>query len=395
MEGGAADLGIIEDGALVVSDERLEWVGPVSHLPPGASDGATEVDAGGRWATPGLVDCHTHLVFGGNRADEFRMRLAGATYEEIARAGGGILSTVSATRAATDEALYSAAKARLQMLIAGGVTTVEVKSGYGLGVEAELRMLGVARQLADALPVTVRTTLLGAHALPAEYLDRRSDYIRLVCEEMIPRAAREGLADAVDAFCESIAFTSDECRTVLEAGRAHGLALRLHADQLSDAGGAALAAELRAASADHVEYTSAEGARAMAEAGTVAVLLPGAFFFLREDKTPPIAEFREHAVAMAVATDLNPGSSPLVSPTLALNLACVQFRLTPAEALAGMTIVAARVLGLEKEIGSLEPGKAADISFWNVDSLDELVYWIGAAPCAGVMKSGRLGAPLR
>lgn len=387
---GPSDIGVIEDGALVVRGDRIEWVGARSEVPDDFLAESRRVDGGGRWVTPGLVDCHTHLVFGGNRADEFRMRLEGATYEEVARAGGGILSTVRATREMTDETIFLHAEGRVAALMAGGVTTVEIKSGYGLDVETELRMLRVARRLGDTLPVTVRTSLLGAHALPPEYTGRRSEYVDLVCEKMIPEAAGEGLADAVDAFCEGIAFTVDECRRVFEAGLAHGLRLRLHADQLSDSGGAALAAEMGAASADHLEYTSTQGARAMGEAGTVAVLLPGAFYFLRETQAPPIQAFREHGVPMAVATDLNPGSSPVMSPTLTMNMACVQFRLTPTEALAGMTRIAARVLGLEDDLGSLEAGKRADVAFWNVDSLDELAYWVGSTPCAGVMKDGRL-----
>jgi len=383
-------LGVIEDAALVVRGERIEWIGPRSQAPSDVIAQGRHVDAGGRWATPGLVDCHTHLAFGGHRAEEFRMRLQGATYEEIARAGGGILSTVRATREASEDVLYDDAKRRLEFLMAGGVTTVEIKSGYGLDLQTELRMLAVARRLGEALPVTVRTTLLGAHALPPEYDGRRDAYVDLVCREMIPSAAEHGLADAVDAFCEGIAFTVDECRRVFEAGQALGLDLRLHADQLSDTGGAALAAEMGAKSADHLEYASAAGARAMGEAGTAAVLLPGAFYFLRETQMPPIEAFRDAGVAIAVATDMNPGSSPVLSPTLALNMACVQFRLTPAEALAGMTRIAARVLGLGEDIGSLDVGKRADVAFWDVGAVEELVYWVGSTPCAAVMKNGKM-----
>lgn len=388
LEGAATDLGLVHDAAVAVEGGRIVWVGPAASLPAGLADGADVVDGGGRWVTPGLVDCHTHAVFSGNRAAEFRARLEGASYEEIARAGGGILSTVQATRSASEEELLSAAAPRLKAMADRGVTTVEVKSGYGLDVETELRMLRVARGLGERTGLRVSTTLLGAHALPPEFAGQPDAYVSLVCDEMIPAAAADGLADAVDAFCEGIAFTPEECRRVLEAGRRHGLHARLHADQLSDLGGAALAAELGARSADHLEYTSREGARRMGRAGTVAVLLPGAYYFLRETQTPPVEAFREYGVAMAVATDLNPGSSPLLDPLLAMNLACVQFGFTPAEALAGMTTVAACVLGLEDELGRIAPGYRADLAFWDVGALDELAYWMGRNPCAGVMRGG-------
>jgi imidazolonepropionase len=379
----------MRDAAVLVEGGRVSWVGREADLPRDLPVDQV-VDGEGRWITPGLVDCHTHLVFASDRAREFEQRLGGATYEEIARAGGGILSTVRATRAASDEELRASAAERLDLLARRGVTALEIKSGYGLDVEHELRMLRVARALAAESGLPVRATLLAAHALPPEFAARRSDYVDLVCEEIVPRAAAAGLADAVDAFCEGIAFTPEECGRVLAAGERHGLARRLHADQLSDLGGAALAARHRAASADHLEHTSDEGARAMAAAGTTAVLLPGAAYFLRDSSAPPVAAFRRHGVAMAVATDLNPGSSPLLDPLMALNLACVLFRLTPEEALAGMTRVAARVLGWGDAMGTVEAGKRADLAVWSVDHPSELAYWMGASPCWRVVRGGAL-----
>lgn len=392
-EGGgapAADYAAVRDGAVVVEGDRIAWVGEERSLPQEHRAVADELDGEGRWLTPGLVDCHTHLVFAGNRAGEFERRLQGATYQEIARQGGGILSTVRATREATEDGLADSARARLALLASRGVTAAEIKSGYGLDVDTELRMLRVARRVGAEVGVPVRATLLGAHALPPEFDNDREGYLGLICDEMIPRAAAEGLADAVDAFCEGIAFTPDECRRVLRAGKAHGMSGRLHADQLSDLGGAALAAGEGAASADHLEHTTDEGARAMADAGTVAVLLPGAAYFLREAMVPPIQAFRAHGVAMAVATDANPGSSPLLDPLGALNLACVLFRLTPAEALAGMTRVAARVLGWGAEMGTVEPGRRADLALWSVDHPAELAYWLGASPCWRVARGGKV-----
>jgi len=380
--------GAVRHGAVVVQRGRVAWVGPESDLPASAGGVSNELDGAGRWLTPGLVDCHTHLVFAGDRAQEFERRLQGATYEEIARAGGGILSTVRATRAAPEDNLKATAVGRLRYLAARGVTAVEVKSGYGLDVDTELRMLRVARAAAGSVGVAARTTLLGAHALPPEYQRDRDGYVELVCREMVPRAAREGLADAVDAFCEGIAFTPAECARVFRAAEAHGLARRLHADQLTDTGGAALAAEHGAASADHLEHASEAGARAMAASGTAAVLLPGAACFLRETKVPPVDAFRRLGVPMAVATDLNPGTSPLLDPLLALNLACVLFRLTPEEALTGMSRVAARVLGWEDAMGTVEAGKRADFALWSVDHPAELAYWMGGSPCWRVVRGG-------
>jgi imidazolonepropionase len=381
--------GAVEDGVVAIDGSTITWGGAAADAPTRlVSNPAADLDAGGGWITPGLLDVHTHLLFGGTRADEFEMRLAGTGYEEIARRGGGILSTVRATRDASDDELESRAAARIDHLRAHGVTTVEIKSGYGLDLEAELRMLRIARRLGEGRPVTVRTTLLGAHALPPEFAADRDAFVALVCEEMIPAAARGGLADAVDAFCEGIAFTADECERVLRAGAAYGLAGRLHADQLSDLSGAELAARVGARSADHLEHASEAGVRAMAAAGTTAVLLPGAFHFLSETRAPPIEAFRRHGVPMAVATDLNPGSSPVASPLVALNLASVLFGLTPEEALSGMTRHAAPVLGMERTHGVLASGFTADLAVWDVDRPSELAYWLGANPCRAVVKDG-------
>jgi imidazolonepropionase len=381
--------GAVMDASVAISAGRVYWVGPAAEMPDSVTGESTEiVDGGGGWLTPGLIDCHTHLVFGGDRAHEFELRLAGASYEEIARAGGGIVSTVVATRSASDEELFEAAAERLGEMMEQGITTVEIKSGYGLDVETELRMLAIARRLGDALPVTVSATLLGAHALPVEYQKDRAAYIALITDEMIPRAATAGLADAVDAFCEGIGFSPDECETVFEAAQAHGLPIRLHADQLSDLGGAALAARFHARSADHLEYTSEAGAQSMADADTVAVLLPGAFHFLQEPQKPPVATFRKAGVRLAVASDFNPGSSPVGSPLVTLNLACVLFGLTPEEALAGMTYNAAPVLGLQGEAGVVVEGLRADLALWDVGRPAELCYWLGRNPCRAVIRGG-------
>ncbi len=385
--------GVVHDGLVAIRGDRIAWIGPAAAAPREvASPDVHVVDAGGGWITPGLIDAHTHLVFGGTRAGEFEQRLQGSTYEEIARAGGGIVSTVRATRAAGHGTLVDSAVHRMQGLIDRGCTTVEVKSGYGLDVETELLMLEVAQEAGRRTGITVSTTLLGAHALPPEFETDRAGYLELVCGEMIPQAARAGLADAVDAFCESIAFTADECRRVLEAGASHGMALRLHADQLSDSGGAALAAELGARSADHLEYTSESGVRAMARAGTSAVLLPGAYHFLGETQKPPVDALRAAGVPLVVATDFNPGSSPLGSPLLAMSFACVLFGLTPAEALAGMTRHAAGVLGFDDR-GVLAVGARADVSCWAVESPAELAYWMGTNPCRAVVIGGVSAGP--
>ncbi|RYB06031.1 imidazolonepropionase [Lichenibacterium ramalinae] len=376
----AGGLGLVEDGALLVRDGRIAYAGPLAGLPAAAAAGAEPVDCGGRLVTPGLIDCHTHLVHGGERSNEFEMRLAGATYEEVARAGGGIVSSVRATRAASDEALLGGALARLDRLIAEGVTTVEVKSGYGLDLATEARSLRVARRLGEARDIGVRTSFLGAHALPPEAAGDKDRFAGLVADAMLPALVAEGLVDAVDGFCEGIAFSPAQIARVFDAARGLGLPVKLHADQLSDLGGAALAARYGALSADHLEHASEAGAAALAAAGTVAVLLPGAFYFLRETQRPPVAAFRRHGTRMAVATDYNPGTSPLTSLLFAANMAATLFRLTVDECLAGITREAARALGLLAETGTLEAGKWADLAVWDVERPAELLCRIGFNP---------------
>jgi imidazolonepropionase len=384
MTAGGQAYGAIDDGAIAVKDGCIAWLGPRVELPD--SDGETR-DLGGAWVTPGLIDCHTHLVFGGDRAGEFEQRLKGATYEEIARAGGGIRSTVAKTRAATEDELVQSASRRLAALLAEGVTTIEIKSGYGLDAETEIKMLRVARRLGETHPVTIKTTFLGAHAVPPEYQGRQSEYADLVAGPMLDAVAKAGLADAVDVFAEKIAFSSVETARIFGAAKAHKLPVKLHADQLSDQHGAALSARFGALSADHLEHASEEGVAAMARAGTVAVLLPGAFYFLRDTSLPPIDLLRRHGVPIAIASDCNPGSSPAVSLLLMLNMACTLFRLTPEEALAGVTRNAARALGLADR-GTLEPGKVADFVAWDISHPAELSYWIGANPVRTVIKGG-------
>lgn len=376
MAEGGAPYGAISNGALGVKDGRIAYVGKRVDLKDESARETRRCDGG--WITPGFVDCHTHLVFGGDRAREFEMRLQGATYEEIARAGGGIVSTVAATRAATKDELIDSAAKRLRGLTREGVTTVEIKSGYGLDLETELKQLEAAGALASRECVRVRRTFLGLHALPPEFREDRAAYVRLVADVMTPAIAASGAADAVDAFCENIGFTAEEVDYVFSAARANGLDVKLHAEQLSNQHGATLAARYKALSADHLEYLDDAGIAAMAEAGTVAVLLPGAFYFLRETKLPPIDALRRAGVRMAVASDCNPGTSPMTSPLGALNMACTLFRLTPEEALAGITREGARALGLLDEIGTLEAGKAADLAVWDVSSPAELSYWLGA-----------------
>jgi imidazolonepropionase len=366
---------VIHDGALATTGGRISWVGERRQWQEKARH---EHDARGAWILPAFVDCHTHLVYAGNRAHEFELRLKGASYEEIGKAGGGILSTVRATRAASEDELAAAAQRRLSRWIAEGSTVVEVKSGYGLDRDTELKMLRAARRLTG---VTVKTTFLGAHTLPEEYKGRADAYIDFVCDEVLPAAAKEKLVDAVDVFCERIAFSRAQTTRVFDCAKRLGLPVKLHADQLSDSGGAAIAAKYGALSADHLEYSSEESVAALARAGTVAVLLPGAFYFLREAHLPPMAALRRNDVPIALATDHNPGSSPLSSPLLAMNMACTLFRLTPEEALAGFTINAARALGMQTTHGTLEVGKAADFALWEIDSPGELAYAIGAAPC--------------
>jgi imidazolonepropionase len=382
--------GVQADGVVAVSGGKVDWVGPRREWRGKARE---EHDARGAWITPGLVDCHTHLVYAGNRAHEFELRLKGASYEEIARAGGGIVSTVKATRAASEQELLDSGKKRIARWLAEGVCAIEIKSGYGLDRDTELRMLRVARQLGE--DITVRTTFLGAHALPPEYAGGADDYIDFVCDEVLPAAAREGLADAVDAFCERIAFNASQTQKVFRKAQALGLPVKLHADQLSDSGGAALAAGFRALSADHLEYSSEAGVEAMKREGTVAVLLPGAFYFLRETKLPPVDLLRKKGVPIALATDHNPGTSPVCSPLAILNLGCTLFRLTPEEALAGMTRNAAHALGLQASHGTLEPGKKADLALWDIGAPAELAYALGANPCVGRVLGGRTPRPAR
>jgi imidazolonepropionase len=387
MSEGAAPYGIVEDGALAISDGNIAWLGPMADLPTNGSRETRSLE--GRWLTPALIDCHTHLVFAGDRAAEFEQRLKGTSYEEIARAGGGIMSTVNATRAASKDELLDATAARLNSLMREGVATVEIKSGYGLNTETELRMLEVIRMLAANSGISVRSTFLGAHAVPSEYQGNSSEYIDLVCDEMLPAAHEAQLADAVDAFCESIAFSTDEVARVFERARSLGIPVKLHADQLSDGGGAALAAGFDALSADHLEFTSSEGVRSMADAGTAAVLLPGAFLTLGETQLPPIDALRDNEVRIAIATDCNPGTSPVCSLRAAMNLAGALFHLTPEECLAGVTRNAAHALGLERDRGTLEVGKRADIAAWDIAHPRELPYWMGMNQLSALLIAGQ------
>jgi len=380
LAGGVPGLGMVEKGAVAAEGERIVFAGPEADLPSALAGSAEMVDCGGRLITPGLVDCHTHLVWAGNRANEFEMRLAGASYEEVARAGGGIVSSVKALRAASEAELLAQSLPRLDALLAEGVTTVEVKSGYGLDRDNEMKTLRVARKLAADRPVTVKTTCLAAHALPPEAAGDKDAFISKVCDEILPAVAKAGLADAVDGFCEGIAFSPEQIARVFDKAKALGLPVKLHADQLSNLHGAALAARYSALSADHLEYTDEAGAAAMAKSGSVAVILPGAFYFIRETKKPPIDLFRKHGVGMAVATDCNPGTSPLTSLLLTMNMAATLFGMTVDECLAGVTREAARALGLGGETGTLEAGKLADLAIWDVERPAELVYRMGFNP---------------
>jgi imidazolonepropionase len=371
-------LAVVDDGIVAARDGRIVYAGKAGEAP--GLEAAETHDCEGRWITPGLIDPHTHLVYAGDRAQEFERRLAGASYEEIARAGGGIVSTMKATRAASERELVDTALPRLDALLAEGATTVEVKSGYGLSVEHELKALRAARALAAERSVTIRTTFLGAHALPPEFADDADGYIDLICEAMIPAVAAEGLADAVDAFCEGVGFTPAQTRRVFKAARAHGLPVKVHAEQLSNLNGASLAAEFGALSADHLEHLDAAGVAAMARSGTVATLLPGAYYFMREAQAPPIAALRAAGVPMALATDSNPGTSPLTSLLLVMNMAATLFRMTVDECLAGVTREAARALGLTAEIGTLEAGKRCDLAIWDIERPAELVYRMGFNP---------------
>ena len=371
-------VGVLEDGVVACKDGRIIFAGSRADAP--AFDAADVIDCAGRWITPGLIDCHTHLVHAGNRAHEFELRLTGASYAEIARAGGGIVSTMTATRAASEYDLVQAALLRLDALIAEGVTTIEIKSGYGLSLDDELKMLRAARHLGEVRGVTVKTSLLAAHALPPEYAGDADGYVAHICDAIVPAAAQAGLADAVDGFCETIGFTAAQIERVFQAAKAHGLPVKLHAEQLSNSHGAALAARYSALSADHLEHLDDAGIAAMASAGTVAVLLPGAYYFTRETLAPPIARLRAAGVPMALATDCNPGTSPLTSLLLAMNMGATLFRLTVDECLAGVTREAARALGMRDQVGTLEPGKDCDLAIWDIESPAELVYRIGANP---------------
>ena len=371
-------LGIVEDGLVAAHDGRIVFAGATADAP--SLDPAETIDCAGRWITPGLVDCHTHIVYGGNRAHEFELRLAGASYEEIARAGGGIVSTMRATRAATEDALVAGALPRVDALIGEGATTMEIKSGYGLDLASELKSLRAARRIGEARPLSVTTTFLGAHALPPEAKGDKDAYIAAVCDEMLPAVARAGLADAVDGFCEGIAFTPQQIERVFEAAKAKGLRVKLHAEQLSNLHGASLAARYGALSADHLEHVDEVGVRALATAGTVAVLLPGAFYFVRETHKPPVDLMRQHGVRIALASDSNPGTSPLTSLLLAMNMGATLFRLTVDECLAGVTREAARALGRLDSIGTLEAGKWCDLALWDIERPAELVYRMGFNP---------------
>jgi imidazolonepropionase len=387
LHGG--DFGSIHDGVIAASDGKITWIGKRTALPDAPERLAHEViDVGGRWITPGLIDPHTHLLFGGDRLGDFERRIGGESYAVAAGSGSGIAHTVAMTRQAGEEELYSSGRKRLEALIASGVSTVEIKSGYGLDVETELRLLRIARRLGCDLDITVRTTFLGAHVVPLEFVDRRAEYIDLVCDTVLPRVAQERLADAVDVFCESIAFTAAETQRVFHVASALRLPVKMHADQLTDSGGAKLAAEHGALSADHLEYASDAGLAAMAKAGTVAVILPGAFYYLHETRKPPIEQLRAHGVLIALATDANPGTSPIMSLTTIMNMAAVLFGITPAEALQGTTRNAARALGLADR-GELRTGLRCDLALWDVSSPSELCYWLGRNLCAGVVVGGK------
>ncbi len=388
MDPALIGLGVIQKGAIVARAGRIDWIGPKAELPSAFSGLPTE-DLEGRWVLPGLIDCHTHLIHGGHRALEFEMRLAGASYEAIAKAGGGIVSTVSATRAASESELVASALPRLDALMAEGVTTLEIKSGYGLDLETERKMLAAARALESHRDISIAKTFLGLHALPPEYRDNRTAFVDLVVYEMLPKLAADGLVDAVDAFCEGIAFTPAETTRLFDKAQSLGLPVKLHADQLSDLGGAALGARYKALSVDHLEYTSEQGAAACAASGTVAVILPGAFYMLRETQKPPIDAFRRHGVAMAIATDCNPGTSPVTSLLMTMNMAATLFRLTVEECLLGVTRHAAQALG-RKDIGVLKVGNACDLSIWSIDLPAELVYRIGFNPLHQRIRGGRV-----
>jgi len=389
MTDGSKSYSAIESGAIAITNNKIAWLGKMDDLPHYSSTKIKVIDGDNKWLTPGLIDCHTHLVFGGNRANEFEMRLQGKSYEEIAKAGGGIVSTVTATRNATEEELIEAALPRLTALHQQGVTTVEIKSGYGLDTENEIKMLKVASALAKTLPVTVKRTFLGAHALPIEYKDDANGYIDLVCNEMLPAVAEQQLADAVDVFCEGIGFSIAQTERVFEAAKAYNLPIKVHAEQLSNLGGTELAAKYNALSSDHIEFLDEAGVKAMKAANMTATLLPGAFYFLRETQLPPIELLRKHQVPMAIATDANPGSSPINNIQLMLNMACTLFRLTPVEALAGVTCFGAKALGVDGEKGQLKVGFDADIALWNIQQPAELCYQFGVNPLEQLFVAGK------
>ena len=389
MTDGSASYGDILNGALAIKNGQIAWIGAEKDLPADAHAAETH-DGQGAWLTPGLIDCHSHIVYAGNRSNEFEARLNGVAYEAIARAGGGILSTVNATRAADFDDLLAQSLPRVKRLLAEGVTTLEIKSGYGLDLDTEAKMLRVARHIGEILPITVHTTFLGAHAVPPEYKGRADDYITYICEVMLPALQAEGLVDAVDAFCEHIGFSSEQTERVFHAAAELNLPVKLHAEQLSDQHGAALVARFNGLSADHLEYLSADGIAAMAAHGTVAVLLPGAYYFLRETKLPPLQALRKAGVPMAVSTDCNPGTSPMTSLLLAMNMACTMFKMTPQEALAGTTVHAAQALGQQGRVGQLAVGQAADLALWQITRPADLAYAMGQNMCVGVIKGGRL-----
>lgn len=388
MSDAGNSYGEIKAAALAIVDGKIAWLGKQADLPAFDEKTTKVIDGQGQWLTPGLIDCHTHLIYGGNRANEFEMRLQGKSYQEIAEAGGGIVSTVKATREASKDELLASALPRLTALHQQGVTTLEIKSGYGLDTETEIKMLEVAGTLAEKLPVTIKRTFLGAHALPVEYKDNPEGYVDLVCDEMMPLVAQRKLADTVDVFCENIGFNVSQTERVFASAKQHGLAIKVHAEQLSDLGGTELAAKYKAKSSDHVEFLSEQGIAAMKQADMTAVLLPGAFYFLRETQLPPITQLREQGVAMAIATDANPGSSPICSIQLMLNMACTLFRLTPAEALAGVTCHAAKALDLSDKKGMLAVGYDADIAQWNISQPAELCYQFGVNPLTSLIKAG-------
>jgi imidazolonepropionase len=385
MERDVAPYGVIDDGAIAIADGAIAWVGSTASIPNNEVREARSLS--GHWVTPALIDCHTHLVFGGDRSAEFEQRLSGVSYEDIARAGGGILSTVHATRNSSSDELFESASKRLQMLQADGVATVEIKTGYGLDVATEIKMLEVANRLSESSAITIQTTLLAAHAIPPEFKNDADSYIELICEELIPLVVERELANAVDAYCEEFAFSAEQVAKVFEAARRHDLPVKLHADQLSDGGGAALAAGFDALSADHLEYASSDGIAAMANSGTTAVLLPGAYLTLNETQLPPVDAMRDSGVAIALATDCNPGTSPLTSVREAMALGCRLFRLTPEECLAGVTRAAAGALGLSDR-GTIEIGKRADLAIWDISHPRDLSYWLGSQSLSGLFISG-------